>query len=154
MTNRAGIALFFSTWISVHVTLCLSRVCVCARARVKEREREGKRDRHWLNLIISTKADSHLCRCYSTTKTFKVKHSDQYSINNNHNKRQSDWNGNEKDSSEKQLEWKSQKLNKTNKQNFLGNLKREQGKGRNKIKLKKTTTKKRNRILNFKQYIK
>ena len=30
-----------------------------------------------------------------------------------------------------------------------GNLQREQGKGRNKIKLKKTTTKKRNRILNI-----
>ena len=67
-----------------------------------------------------------------------------------HIKRDSDCNGNEKDSSEKQMEQKSQKSNLKNKQTILGNLQREQGKGRDKIKLKKTTitTKKRNRILN------
>ena len=37
---------------------------------------------------------------------------------------------------------------KQTKNNILGNLQREQGKGRDKIKLNKTTTKKRNRILN------
>ena len=49
----------------------------------------------------------------------------------------------------------SEKVKKKNKkkktqQHILGNLQREQGKGRDKIKLKKTTitTKKRNRILN------
>ena len=44
----------------------------------------------------------------------------------------------------------TEKLNLKNKQNILGNLQREQGKGRDKIKLKKTTvtTEKRNRILN------
>ena len=67
-----------------------------------------------------------------------------------HIKRDSDCNGNEKDSSEKQVERKSQKFNLKNKQNILGNLQKEQGKGRNKFKLKKTTltTKKMNRILN------
>ena len=68
-----------------------------------------------------------------------------------HIKRDNECNRNEKDSSEKQLERKSQKLNKNEKQkqNILGNLQREQGKGRDKIKLKKTTitTKKRNRII-------
>ena len=29
VTNRAGIAPFFSTWISVHVILYVSLVCVC-----------------------------------------------------------------------------------------------------------------------------
>ena len=67
-----------------------------------------------------------------------------------HIKRGSDCNGNEKDSSEIQVERKSQKLNLTSKQNISGNLQRELGKGRDKIKLKKTTviTKKGNRILN------
>ena len=46
VTNRAGIALFFSSliWISVHVTLC---VCVCVRACVhaSKRERERRKER-------------------------------------------------------------------------------------------------------------
>ena len=47
--------------------------------------------------------------------------------------------------------WSEKVKTKTNKKtHILGNLQREQGKGRDKIKLKKTTitTKKRNRILN------
>ena len=83
--------------MSVHVTWCLSRVCVCVcvRARVcacvracvrgcikeREREREGKR--------ITT-----------------------------HMKRDSECNGNEKDSNEKQPERKSQKLNLKNTKHF------------------------------------
>ena len=65
-----------------------------------------------------------------------------------HIKRDSDCNGNEKDSSEKQVERKSQTLNFKKIKN-MGNLQREQGKGRDNIKLKKTT-KKRNRILKIK----
>ena len=57
VTNRAGIAPFFSslTWISVHVTLCLSLGCVwvcvpacvreCVRTSKRERERERQRER-------------------------------------------------------------------------------------------------------------
>ena len=67
-----------------------------------------------------------------------------------HIKRDNDCNGNEKDSSEKQVERKSQKFDLKNKQNILGNLQKEPGKGRDTIKLKETriTTKKTKRILN------
>ena len=51
--------------------------------------------------------------------------------------------------SEKVKNWITESI----KKNILGNLQREQGKGRDKIKLKKTTitTKKRNRMLNLKK---
>ena len=37
--NRTGIAPFLFTWISVHVILYVSRVCVCVCARARARPR-------------------------------------------------------------------------------------------------------------------
>ena len=75
---------------------------------------------------ISTKADSHICRCYSTTNNQDIhsqiqwqKAIDKYSINNNNTNNntyktrqrlQRKWKKEEK-ISEKQQERKSQKLN-------------------------------------------
>ena len=158
-----------------HLGVCVCvRACVrvggraCVKERVTEKERKSEID--WLiKLYFSTmkilaQRPTHIYAVATVlliTKTFTVKYYD-WRIKTNtvsiiiltiititHIKRDSDCNGNEKDS-EKQLERKSQKLKLKNKQNILGNLQREQGKGRDKIKLKKTTitTKKMNRILN------
>ena len=47
VTNRAGIAPFSLTCISVHVTLCLPLVCVCVFvcACVRQRETETEKER-------------------------------------------------------------------------------------------------------------
>ena len=66
--------------VSVHVCVCVrararARVCVCVWEREREREREIDWLMDWLidwtlflnGEDISTKADSHICCCYSTT---------------------------------------------------------------------------------------
>ena len=108
-----------------------------------------------VKIIISARADSHICRCYNTTNNQDI-HSeilcqtdiDKYSISNNNN------NNTYKTRQQRQRKWKREQWKATGgkKANSLGHLQRGHGKGRDRIKLKKATiitiTTKRKRILN------